>query len=217
MNAAFQLAALTALLSLSTTNLWGQTLAYRHHSTIAGDYFGGAAELVRAQGSYVKDAASAAETWTRVVAAEDALAYQRAEYRFQTKQLDLKYRQMKFDDRKSHDEADTAQRIQTARRLWAEAQHGSPTWPAALARPEYASSMGLIESTLRHWTPDASPWGDAYRRSLATETGVVRARVAADQTIPFASRVKAVRTLDSLKMLAEQGPGSELSEQIAMR
>ena len=60
---------------------FGQVVAYHHHSTALGDAYGGASELVGAQGAFLRDQAAAAETWVRVAAAQDDLAYQRAERR----------------------------------------------------------------------------------------------------------------------------------------
>src|SRR5262245_4221368 len=77
-----------------------QALYYDHHSTAAGDYFGGAAEVIRAQGAFNLDAAHAAEAWARADAAQDANQYQRAEYRFQVAQMELKYREQKLNQRR---------------------------------------------------------------------------------------------------------------------
>jgi hypothetical protein len=210
--------AATSVASRASAQFFGYVpYSYARHSTVAGDYFGGAAELVRAHGAYERDLADAAETWVRVSAASDAAAYQRAEYHFQLRQRRDEYRKQLAEERTQRYETRAAQRIDEARRIWTEAQNGLPLWPAALERPEFAASVRQIESILEHWTPDNSPLGDAYRRALTTEIGVVRARVTTDQRISFADRVAAVRILNSLELFAKTAPAVALDGRVAMR
>ena len=95
-------------------------------------------------------------------------------------------------------DAERAEAVQ----LWQSAQRGMLMWPAALKRPEFANSLSLIESIMRSWSPN-NPTGDAYRRALATEAGVLRARVATDARIGFVARVEASRMLDRIQQLAD--------------
>ena len=196
---------------------WGQVVAYDHHSTAHGDYLAGAAEVVLAQGKYAKDVATAAETWTRVDAARDTIEYQRAEYRHQARRMDLQYRQEKLDARKTRNELRTADRLAAARRLWAESQQGYPRWPQAMMRAEFSSSVSVVESLLRNWSPEASPLGDAYRRSLVTEIGVLRNRINAHPELDFSSRADAIRTLNNLELLASTETISESAHSLAMK
>jgi hypothetical protein len=196
-----------------------QVVAYDHRSTVLGDHLAGASELVRAQGSFLRDEADAAETWTRVIANRDAIQYQRSEYRFQEQQMYLNYLKAKADANRERQAADAAGDAVAAQRMWRQAQTGGVIWPAALNRPEYVGSMSLIDSLLRNWSPvDAN--GMVYRRALATEAGVLRTRVASNKNISFNARVEAVRTLRQLQLLANETgmnvPGSQGS-QVAMR
>jgi hypothetical protein len=197
-----------------------QVVAYRHRSTVLGDHLAGASELIRAQGSFLVDEATAAETWVRTEAARDALLYQRAEYHFQTKQMYQDYLNNKAADRRDKAAAEEVTEHQKALRLWQAAQRGGISWPTALNRPEYASSRALIDSILRTWTPEI-PSGDIYRRALATETAVLRTRVASNTKIPHPARVAAVQTLERIQRLAEteglESIGGGATGQIAMR
>jgi hypothetical protein len=83
--------------------------------------------------------------------------------------------------------------------------------------PKFATSMTTIESLLRNWSPEDTT-GDAYRRALATEAGVLRTRIASDQSIDHASRVAAVKTLRQLQVLSTlPGAGSVGGQQLASR
>jgi hypothetical protein len=181
-----------------------------------GDHLAGASELVRAQGAYLRDEADAAETWVRARTALDDLYYQRAEYRLQLRQAYDQYLQDKAATRRDQNAADqTAERTE-AISLWQRAQRGFVSWPAALQRPEYAQSMSRIEAILRNWSPE-NPTGDAYRRALATEAGVLRAKVSTNQDISHHARVQAVRTLERLQRLAELTGLDSASAALAMR
>jgi hypothetical protein len=205
---AFLAPAVAAAVAASTAS--AQVIAYHHRSTVAGDTFAGAAELVRANGAFLKDEAEAAETWTRVVAARDDIRYRRAEYRYQTRQMDLDYRKRLLEQRQQKLENESAAREVAARRLLDRAQHGLPIWPAAFQRPEYAASTSMVESVLRSWSPEN---GDpVYRRALATEIGVLRNRVAHNGAIPFAQRVDAVETIKQLQTLVEIIPPAETDQ-----
>jgi hypothetical protein len=186
-----------------------QLVALRHHSTIAGDHFSGASELVRAQGAFLRDEAAAAENWIRVAAAADQLQYQRTEYAYQVKRMRLDYLQQKADANRERQQLDTASDHAAALQLLNSAQRGVPQWPKALQSPKFASSMTMIESLLRNWSPDDTT-GDAYRRALATEAGVLRERVASDASIDHAGRVQAVQTLQRLMVLV-QLPAADLN------
>jgi hypothetical protein len=212
-------ASVTTLVLAAARQASAQALYYDHHSTAYGDYFGGAAEVIRAQGAYNRDTAAAAESWARAVAAQDAIQYQRDEYRYQVAQMELKYHEQKLNQRREEQQNKSAGEAAAAHQLWENVQRGVASWPSGLTRPEYSASMSLVESVLRNWSPDNSPRGDAYRRALATEVGVLRNRVAANKSIDFTSRVEAVRTLDALKVLAMMpGAGAgETGSRLAMR
>ncbi len=197
-----------------------QVVAYGRHSTAFGDYAAGAAELVQAQGQYLVNQSVAAQNFVQATAASDQLQYQRTEYRYQVKQLELKYVQDRADANRQRQNLKSASDEAAARQLVQSAKRGFVQWPTALTQPKYASSMTLIDSILRNWTPEDST-GDAYRRALATEAGVLRARVANDRSINFPSRVEAVKTLAQLQLLAIS-PGTDESSsangpQLAMR
>lgn len=193
-----------------------QVVAYHHRSTVWGDHLAGASELVRAQGAYLRDEADAAEVWVRTEAAHDALLYQRAEYRFQVRQMYEKYLNDKATAHREHDAAQAAAEQGEAVRLWQAAQRGGVTWPAALRRAEYANSLAMIDSILRGWSP-SNPSGDAYRRALATEAGVLRTRIAENSTISFQARVEAVRTLQRVQALADMPSLEAGAAALAMR
>ena len=197
-----------------------QVVAYHHRSTVWGDHLAGASELVRAQGSYLRDEADAAETWVRTEAAYDALLYQRAEYRFQEKLMSIEYQKEKANAHRERAAAEEMAEQQKALRLWQAAQRGGVAWPAALNRPEYSSSLALIDSILRTWTPEI-PSGDLYRRALATEAAVLRSRVATNTTIAHQSRLEAVRALKLVQRLADtaglESSGPVSGTQVAMR
>jgi hypothetical protein len=200
-----------------------QVVAYDHRSTVLGDHLAGASELVRAQGSFLRDQADAAETWVRAEAAHDDLLYQRAEYRYQGKMMEIEYQKAKTNDRRERNaQADQAEQAEAVR-LYRAAQRGVATWPAALKRSEYAGSLSLIESLLRSWTPEHES-GDVYRRALATETAVLRARVASNKDINFQARAEAIHTLNRVQRLtttmgleSDQPVGGQASTQLAMR
>jgi hypothetical protein len=192
-----------------------QVVAYHHRSTAWGDHLAGASELVRAHGAFLRDEADAAETWVRATAAHDNVLYQRAEYRWQLKHMYDEYLNDKANARRERNAAETAAHQAEALRLWQAAQRGFVVWPAALRRAEYANSVSLIESILRSWSP-ANPTGDAYRRALATEAGVLRTRIAENTNIDFLARVEAVQTLQRVQSLAEM-TGVETAAALAMR
>jgi hypothetical protein len=213
-----------ALLVSSTLGLAGtvsgQTLYYDHRSTVFGDHAAGLSELVRAQGAFLVDEAAAAEKWVQVAAAEDQLLYQRAEQRYQVKQMQLELSKQRTQAYREKQDQQSAAEEAAARRLLDMAQRGMVQWPTALAQPRFAGSMSLVESLLKNWSPDDAS-GDAYRKALATEAGVLRTKIATDKTIAFASRVEAVRTLKHLQLLAgmsgQAGPGAVAGQQVAMR
>jgi hypothetical protein len=205
--------ALTSLLAAGHAAS-AQVVAYDHRSTVWGDHLAGASELVRAQGSFLRDYADSTETLVRAQAAHDDLMYQRAEYRFQLRQMYDQYLRDKAETNRQRDAAHASAEDAAALSLWQRAQRGFVAWPVVLKQDEFANSMTLIESILRNWSP-ANPSADAYRRALATEAGVLKARIELDKTIAFNARVDAVRTLSRLQRLAEmtgiEGP------QLAMR
>jgi hypothetical protein len=193
-----------------------QVVAYRHRSTVWGDHLAGASELVRAQGAFLRDYADAAEQWVRAEAANDQLWYQRVEYRHQVRMMNLEYLKAKAEARREREATKTADDRAAAAQLWQQARQGGASWPAALKRPEYASSMALIDSILNNWQPNDAASGAMYRRALATEAGVLRTRIADNSDIDFLSRVEAVETLRQLQNLAET-PTADLGSQVAMR
>ncbi|RIK86665.1 MAG: hypothetical protein DCC67_02690 [Planctomycetota bacterium] len=204
-------AVLAALPVIGAAEATAQVVAYHHRSTVFGDHAAGAAELVRAYGAFLRDEAAAAQQWVSVAAARDQLYYQRGEYHYRLKQLEQQYIQQKAARNRERQQLNAAAEEAAAERLLQSTQHGVPVWPAALQQPKFAGSMTLIESLLQNWSAEgaASP---AYRRALATEAGVLRARVAADTTIDFNGRVEAVRTLKRLQLLAERIPDAVPSE-----
>jgi hypothetical protein len=193
-----------------------QVVAYRHRSTVWGDHLAGASELVRANGAFLVDQANATETLVRAQAAHDDLMYQRAEYRFQVNQMYNQYLNDKATNRRERNAADEAAERAAALGLWQKAQRGFVAWPEALKRAEFTNSLTMIESILRSWSP-THPTGEAYRRALATEAGVLRAKIERNQDITFLARVDAVRTLDRLQRLADMDTAQATAEQIAMR
>jgi hypothetical protein len=207
-----------ALITLITTGhaASAQVVAYDHRSTVLGDHLAGASELVRANGSFLVDQANATETLVRAQAAHDELMYQRAEYRFQLNQMYNQYLNDKATNRRERNAADEAAEQAAALGLWQKAQRGFVAWPAALKRAEYSNSLSMIESILRAWSP-THPTGDAYRRALATEAGVLRTKIESNQDINFLARVDAVRTLDRLQRLADMDTAQAAAQQIAMR
>ncbi len=193
-----------------------QVVAYHHRSTVWGDHLAGASELVRAQGAFLKDEAEAASAWVNVAAAHDQLQYQRAEHHYAKKMMRLEYVKQKAADRREQQAEESRVEQIAAIELWQSARHGFVAWPVALRRADYAQSVALVESILRTWTPD-NPSGDAYRRALATEAGVLRTRVAADAAIDFNARVAAVKTLDRVERLATMDVAETRDALLAMR
>lgn len=192
-----------------------QVIAYDHRSTVLGDQLAGASELVRAQGSFLKDEAAAAETWTRVTAAQDQIQYQRSTYRFDVKRMEAEVRDRKAQTNRERQQAELAADTAEALRLYQSVQRGAGLWPVALRQTKYAGSMATVNSLLRNWSPQ-EPSGDVYRAALATEIGVLKNRVAADKQLDFASRVEAVKTLKQLQQLATM-PATELPSQWQQR
>ena len=188
-----------------------QAIAYDHRSTVFGDHLAGASELVRAQGAFLKDEALAAETWTRVVAAQDEIEYQRDTYRYDVKRMEDEYRSRKAQANRERQQAEETANTAEALRLYESVQRGAGLWPTALTQSKYAGSMATVNSLLRNWSPQ-DPTSDVYRAALSTEIGVLRNRVAADQQLDFASRVEAVKTLKQLQQLATM-PATELPSQ----
>ena len=87
-SAAFATIALTLVTAHSVS---AQVLAYDHHSTAFGDFAAGRAELALAQGQFLVNQSIAAQNWVQAAAASDQLQYQRAEYRWNIKQMEMKY------------------------------------------------------------------------------------------------------------------------------
>lgn len=209
------LAALVTIISLAAVNsASAQVLYYDHHSTAAGDWLGGSAEVLHGQAAYVKAEAEAANTWVQAAAAYDDLQYQRTQHHIQTKQLRLDYQQQRREDKLARRAASMVAQENQAVRLQKTVQVGAVNWPTALLRPEFSSSMSMIESVLRNWNPNGAD-GDTYRRALATEAGVLRNRIASNQNIPFGNRVEAVRTLKQLQVLAGVTDGTAGNGQLA--
>lgn len=188
-----------------------QVIAYDHRSTVLGDQLAGAAELVRAQGSFLKDEATAAETWTRVTTAQDQIQYQRSASRYDVMRMENELRERKAQTNRERQQAEATADTAVALRLYQSVKRGAGIWPAALRHTKYAGSMATINSLLRNWSPQ-DPTSDVYRAALATEIGVLRNRVATDQQLDFASRVEAVKTLKQLQQLATM-PATELPSQ----
>jgi hypothetical protein len=188
-----------------------QVIAYDHRSTVLGDQLAGASELVRAQGSFLKDEATAAETWTRITAAQDQIQYQRSAYRFDVKRMETELRDRKAQTNRERQQAEVTADTAEALRLYQSVQRGAGIWPVALRQTKYAGSLATVSSLLRNWSPQ-DPTSDVYRAALATEIGVLKNRVAADQQLDFASRVEAVKTLKQLQQLATM-PATELPAQ----
>jgi hypothetical protein len=208
--ATLTLAALASLQSASA-----QVIAYDHRSTVLGDELAGASELVRAQGSFLKDEATAAETWTRVVAAQDQIQYQRSTYRFDVKRMEAEHRDRKAQSNRERQQAEATTETAEAMKLYESIQRGAGLWPAALTQTKYAGSLATVTSLLRNWSPQ-EPAGDVYRSALATEIGVLKNRVAADRQLDFASRVEAVRTLKHLQQLTTM-PAADFPQQWQQR
>lgn len=209
------LAALFTLVALGAVNsASAQVLYYDHHSTAAGDWLGGSAEVLHGQAAYVKAEAEAAEIWVRATAAHDDLLYQRFQYNIQAKQQRLEYQQQRREDKLARKTAAIVAQENQAMRLQRTVQMGGVNWPAALMRPEFSSSMSMIESVLRNWNPN-DPNGDAFRRALASEAGVLRNKISNNRSIPFASRVEAVQTLKQLQLLAGSSTESFGNGQLA--
>jgi len=182
-----------------------QTIAYDHRSTVLGDHLAGASELVRANGQFLKDEADAAETWTRVTAARDEIQYNRATYRHDVKRMETEVREQKADANRAKQQAEANAELAAALKLYESVQRGAGAWPTALTEARYAGSLATVSSLLRNWSPD-HPSSDVYRAALATELGVLKARVNADPSLDFTSRVDAVRALKQLHQLAMMSP-----------
>lgn len=182
-----------------------QTIAYDHRSTVLGDHLAGASELVRANGQFLKDEADAAETWTRVTAAQDQIQYQRSTYRHDVKRMETEFRQQKAEANRAKQQAEANAELTSALKLYESVQRGAGAWPTALTQAKYAGSLATVSSLLRNWSP-AHPSSDVYRAALATELGVLKARINADRSLDFTSRVEAVRALKQLHQLATMSP-----------
>ncbi len=210
-----KLAALFAIAALAAMNSANaQVLYYDHHSTVLGDWQGGAAEVLHGHAADVKAEAEAAETWVKADAAYEDLRYQRTQHDIQTKQLRQEYNHQIREEKLARQAATIAAQENDAVRLHKSVQMGGVNWPAALKRPEFSSSMSMIESVLRNWTPNEAN-GEAYRKALATETGVLRNKIANNHNIPFNSRLEAVRTLKKLQLLAGVDNSSTANGQVA--
>lgn len=204
-------AATLALIAVGFQQGSAQVIAYDHRSTVLGDQLAGASELVRAQGAFLKDEATAAETWTRVTAAQDQIQYQRSAYRSDVKRMETELRERKAQSNRERQQAEATADTAEALRLYQSVQRGAGIWPVALRQTRYAGSLATVSSLLRNWSPQ-EPSSDVYRAALATEIGVLKNRVAADQQLDFASRVEAVKTLKQLQQLASM-PAAELPSQ----
>ena len=204
-------AATLALIAVGFQQGSAQVIAYDHRSTVLGDQLAGASELVRAQGAFLKDEATAAETWTRVTASQDQIQYQRSAYRSDVKRMETELRERKAQSNRERQQAEATADTAEALRLYQSVQRGAGIWPVALRQTRYAGSLATVSSLLRNWSPQ-EPSSDVYRAALATEIGVLKNRVAADQQLDFASRVEAVKTLKQLQQLAAM-PAAELPSQ----
>jgi len=197
-----------------------QVIAYDHHSTAFGDFNAGRAELALAQGQFLVNQSVAAQNWVQAASANDQLQYQRAEYRWNVKQMEQKYMEDRANANRNRAALKSASDEASARQLVESAKHAGVIWPAALMQPKFAGSMTLVESILRNWTPN-DPSNDAYRRALATEAGVLRNQIASDKTIDFNSRVDAVKMLSQLQQIATLPPQATSAPaagpQLAMR
>lgn len=203
--AVITLAAVATFAAAGLQQASAQTIAYDHRSTVLGDHLAGASELVRANGQFLKDEADAAETWTRVVAANDQIQYRRSSYRHDVKRMETEVREQKAEANRAKQQAEANAELTSALKLYESVQRGAGAWPTALTQARYAGSVATVSSLLRNWSPE-HPSSDVYRAALATELGVLKARVNADRSLDFTSRVDAVRALKQLHQLATMAP-----------
>jgi hypothetical protein len=190
---------------------------YDHHSTVFGDWQAGTAERLNAEGNFAQAIAAAEKQHIENAAAYEDYRYQYVQHYYQAKELKRQDQAQRRDDKVARQSAAAAAEETAAIRLWKSAQQGIVNWPSALTRPEFSSSMSTVESILRNWSPSDNATSGAYRQALATEAGVLRAKVMGNDKLSFSNKVEAVKTLAKLQTLATATDLAEVSPQLAMR
>ena len=188
---------------------WG---GYHHRSTAFGDYYSGAADLVYAQGQYLKAEAEAARTWVEASRGQAELDYQVAEWRQAAQEARTQALAAKADYFREKAKRLAADRQLAAQTLARDIQDGLPVWPAVLNRPEYEASVSLIASIIRAWGGPDKPLEASYRAVLMTELGVLENRVTQNQTLAYQERFDAVRMLHSLRELTHGSDNAEAAK-----
>jgi hypothetical protein len=174
---------------------------FHHRSTYEGDVREAMARQERANGAATRDHAEGYKAYMSAEQQRLAIWYQAYEIRRLVEQDRQTDAQRKAEFHRQRMAEQSAAQQAAARTLLAEIQMGVYIWPAALRRPEFSSSLGVIESVLRQWNSAGNV--DSYaRNALATEASLLRRRVSGNSNIPFDNQTTAVRTLKLLQRVA---------------
>jgi len=190
------LAVAAATLAASTAS--AQVVSYRHHSTIAGDYLGGYAEAVHAEGLNIRNRAYAYRVLVAAEREREALRQERdTAYRYES-ELDRKEVARRAEINRERRRLKAEQLNEDAQYLLEDIQNRRHIWPEALREPQYAGHRLQIESIVRDW--DTGYPGD--RRSLEIVVTELRDHLDANTTANHLSHREAVDTLRQLEALS---------------
>ncbi|QDS99834.1 hypothetical protein [Adhaeretor mobilis] len=195
----FRTLALTAVTAtLAASSATAQVVSYHHHSTVAGDYLGGYAEAVHAEGLNVRNRAYAYRVLVAAEREREALRQERdTAYRYES-ELDRKEIARRAEINRERRRLKAEQLNEDAQYLLEDVQNRRHIWPEALREPQYAGHRLQIESILRDW--DTGYPGD--RRSLEIVVTELRDQLDATTTADHLSHRDAVSTLRQLEVLA---------------
>ena len=165
----------------------GQALAYDHRSTVLGDYFSGRADATTAEATYILREAQA-----EYIFVQAQMLDQNRRYELANQQILLALGKLKVQE-------ETARLRDQRRRAAEEAKSRETTkpkadtapaaekivWPRPLRDHGYECSRSMIENLLASLTDGEADFNfeAIMRKALATEIGVLRAKLALRHTV----------------------------------
>jgi hypothetical protein len=197
----FVLAMVGALNALAAQ---AQVRSYHHHSTAFGDAWAGMAEYRLADGLYARNWAEGYRHFAVAERELAALEYEWREQQHHARLERLEYNAAKRDGARDRQKRRVAEAIAAAESIPAAVQSHCWHWPEALQLPEYAATVEKIEALLHDWPADGGQVDLQDRRMLSAMAIQLRHAVAFDRDrLSFAERVRTVKVLKSLQLLAD--------------
>ena len=186
----------------------GQVQSYHHRSTAYGDATAAEAELHIGLGIRSCSEALAYEAMMRAERQRLDNRYQFVEGVYRRKELKRQAiaakRQANLARIEREAAAIAAEAAETVRAIKA----GAAAWPAGLERPECAGAVSRVERILKDWPDGPASSDNAQRRALGAIAAQLRDVIAhGSQDVPFAERIRAMKTVKQLENLAGEPAG----------